>query len=215
MTQSQLAGNAPPAHTMLRVLAGAVGWTAAALLAAVLCGLLLGFMAVNSVLPVEERTILFAGGGALGASIFLLSVVASHNRWATDYFVLRNAAGCLALVGLVAAYQMMLTRLLDLPAPDHGQMFAVLVVIVCVVSPICEETFFRGFLWERIEAAGGVRSAGLWTSVLWLSIHVNPAHILLLVPVAAALAIIRIFSGGTPMAILAHIVLNLIAVFHL
>jgi membrane protease YdiL (CAAX protease family) len=215
MTQSQLAGNPPPAQTTLRVLAGAFGWTALALVAAVLSGLLLGLMAMNSVLPPEERAIMFAAGGALGASIFLLSVVASHKRWATDYFALRNTASCLALVGLVAAYQMMLTRLLDLPSLEHGQMFAVLVVIVCVVSPICEETFFRGFLWEKMEAAGGVRAAALWTSVLWLWIHVNPAHILLLVPVAAALAVIRIFSGGTPMSILAHMVLNLIAAFNL
>jgi uncharacterized protein len=94
--------------------------------------------------------------------------------------------GAITYYGLGLVYQ----QLLNLHAKDKlpkdfgiNQHTAALVgaaVYVCVVAPICEEFFFRGFLLnilKRMRVVVGGRDIGLWVAVLITSILFGLAHL--------------------------------------
>jgi membrane protease YdiL (CAAX protease family) len=67
-------------------------------------------------------------------------------------------------------------------------------VFVCVVAPICEEFFFRGFLFGAIKSLRGPWAAAIITAVLFGLVHAGSASAQYLIPLAIfglALALVR------------------------
>ena len=67
-------------------------------------------------------------------------------------------------------------------------------VFVCVVAPICEEFFFRGFLFGAIRALRGPWVAAAITSILFGLVHAGSASPRYLIPLGIfglSLAIVR------------------------
>lgn len=94
---------------------------------------------------------------------------------------------------------------------DNGPAVALLVLIIAVVAPCCEEFFFRGVIFGSGHAAG-LTNAGMATSaVLFALVHLSP----LLLPFYATFAwvICRLFARtGTLVApVAAHMTMNGIA----
>ncbi len=87
----------------------------------------------------------------------------------------------------------------------------VIVAIVVLVAPLCEEVLFRGLLWGGLEKLG----AGRWvafgvTTVVFALAHFEWPRALLLLVVALPLGLARVYSGGLVAPILAHQINNLI-----
>jgi membrane protease YdiL (CAAX protease family) len=67
-------------------------------------------------------------------------------------------------------------------------------VFVCVVAPICEEFFFRGFLFGAIRSLRGPWPAAIVTAVLFGLVHAGSASAQYLIPLGVfgfALAMVR------------------------
>jgi len=80
----------------------------------------------------------------------------------------------------------------------------VMLLAVVLSAPICEEVVFRGYLWEVAERWGGAGLAFALTTVLFAGYHLDPVHVLSLVPTAAFLGYLRWVSGSVWPPMLAH-----------
>jgi membrane protease YdiL (CAAX protease family) len=81
---------------------------------------------------------------------------------------------------------------------------------VGLLGPIAEELFFRGWLWTALRRRWSVLPTAIATSALWLAMHLGhgTAYILLLLPSAVALSLIRHRCGSVRASAIAHIVYN-------
>jgi membrane protease YdiL (CAAX protease family) len=58
------------------------------------------------------------------------------------------------------------------------------IVLVCVMAPVCEEFLFRGLLFTSLRASAGMWPAALITGAVFGGIHVGSSPVGLLVPLA-------------------------------
>lgn len=119
-----------------------------------------------------------------------------------------------AYVGLVDYFDMQALRPPELPvaiqeASGIGKAAAALVVIV--IGPVAEETFFRGFVYQGLRGSLGVAGAAVISAGLFAGAH---ADIGLLVPAfLSGLVLTWVFvrTGCLGPAILAHSLQNFLA----
>jgi membrane protease YdiL (CAAX protease family) len=94
---------------------------------------------------------------------------------------------------------------------------------VIFVIPIAEESYFRGRLWEKIEAVGGSIKAFVWTGAIFWLMHLPNlfsggiskttfANFLALLPLTLALSWLRLKCGSARATIVLHVVHNFVAV---
>jgi membrane protease YdiL (CAAX protease family) len=102
----------------------------------------------------------------------------------------------------------LLTRLLQTAAPGGK---AVLLLAIVVSAPLFEEVIFRGYLWSAISRAAPQWVALVLTTVLFAMYHVDPVHIVALLPTALFLGWLRLMSGSLWPSIVAHFVNNAVA----
>jgi uncharacterized protein len=85
-------------------------------------------------------------------------------------------------------------------------------VLAVVGAPIVEEITFRGLLYGALEKRG---MSTAWcvgiSAVTFVLFHLEPTRILVLLPIALALALTRARTGSTGASIVAHMFNNLIA----
>jgi membrane protease YdiL (CAAX protease family) len=92
-----------------------------------------------------------------------------------------------------------------------GPALAVLVlVIVVLVAPACEEILYRGLLWGGIERLAGRWVAFVVTTLLFALAHFEFTRTPLLFVVAIPIAIARLYTGRLLASIVAHQVNNLL-----
>jgi membrane protease YdiL (CAAX protease family) len=87
-------------------------------------------------------------------------------------------------------------------------------VLVCVVAPICEEVFFRGYFFGSLSTWRGVWPAALLTGVVFGAIHAGATQPQYLVPLAYfgfALCALRVITGSLVPSIGVHALNNGIA----
>ena len=89
--------------------------------------------------------------------------------------------------------------------------------IVCnltLLAPLAEELFFRGWLYTALRSRFSVLPSYLATVALFASIHwdANHRHILFVLPLAAALGVLREATGSIKPTIALHAVYNLVIV---
>lgn len=89
---------------------------------------------------------------------------------------------------------------------------AVLVVTIAVSAPLVEELIFRGYLWRVFELGVGRTGALVGTTVLFAAYHLDPIHVVALLPTALFLGWLRLASGSLVAPILAHFVNNALGV---
>jgi membrane protease YdiL (CAAX protease family) len=82
------------------------------------------------------------------------------------------------------------------------------------IGPVCEEIFFRGWLWTGVRKHWGPLPTAVLTGTPWLVLHLSVGSITLvwLVPVAIILSIARHFGGSVRASIALHILYNSIIV---
>ena len=79
-------------------------------------------------------------------------------------------------------------------------------------APLFEELIFRGYLWEVAERATGRWGAFAVTTLLFAAYHIDPVHMVSLLPTAVFLGALRMASGSLWPGVLAHLANNGIAV---
>lgn len=96
---------------------------------------------------------------------------------------------------------------------------AVLMILdICLLTPVAEELFWRGYLWARLQGRG--RSDGLitiCTAILFIAVHL-PKDIPSLVNYSLmgfSFSLIRYFSGGIGLPIFFHAAMNFIVIRHI
>lgn len=89
--------------------------------------------------------------------------------------------------------------------------WAVLAFAVVISAPVCEELIFRGFLWRA--ASYGLPQVGVWlaTSVLFAAYHMNPIHVVAVLPIGLFLGWLRWWSGSIWPGIAGHFANNALA----
>lgn len=86
------------------------------------------------------------------------------------------------------------------------------VFTICLLMPVAEEAFFRGYLWERLS---GWRARTLIITLAFAASHIftwGPTVALLLLPASWYFTWLRKTTSGLVAPIVAHIVFNVVAV---
>lgn len=101
------------------------------------------------------------------------------------------------------------TLLLDGPLLPRLPMFFAIVV----VAPLAEEWVFRGALWTFLEDSFGPVVALLGTTLLFSAYHLDPLHVIGVIPTALCLGLLRSATGSVWPGVLAHAANNVLGVF--
>lgn len=94
-----------------------------------------------------------------------------------------------------------------LATADRDALFWVVVFMACVGSPIAEELFFRGFLFNAVTKFYSPKVAVAVTSVLFGAVH-EPSVALPITFLGVLFGYFRLKTGGVGSSILLHIVHN-------
>jgi membrane protease YdiL (CAAX protease family) len=130
----------------------------------------------------------------------------------------RSMIAALAIGGLWLAVNL----LAQYGKPNAGlelSISAVLMMIdICLLTPVAEELFWRGYLWARLQARG--RSDGLitiCTALLFAAVHWpnSLAALTNYLFMAFSFSLIRYFSGGIGLPIFFHAAMNFIVIRHI
>jgi membrane protease YdiL (CAAX protease family) len=91
---------------------------------------------------------------------------------------------------------------------------ALRLILVIVIAPVCEELFFRGWLWTGLQRVWSIGPVMVVTATLWLAMHLADGiyRPLFLVPAAIFLTSIRAIAGSVRASIAAHMLNNGFAV---
>jgi membrane protease YdiL (CAAX protease family) len=96
----------------------------------------------------------------------------------------------------------------------HGRsgFFIALLVLVGVLPAICEEVLFRGFLQRYLCTAAPAWLAILLASLLFAAFHLDPVHVVAVIPLGLWLGWLTHASGSLIPACLAHLANNVLSV---
>lgn len=86
-----------------------------------------------------------------------------------------------------------------------------IVVLATMVAPICEELFFRGWLWTALRRGWALVPTAVATAIPWLLLHIVDGgwrRVLVLVPAAILFSVGRHLCGTVRASIVMHIVNN-------
>jgi uncharacterized protein len=87
---------------------------------------------------------------------------------------------------------------------------ALVLIIVVLIAPMCEEILYRGLLWGGVERLAGRWWAFVVTTLLFALAHFELTRTPLLLIVAIPIALARLYTGRLLPAIVAHQVNNLL-----
>lgn len=87
---------------------------------------------------------------------------------------------------------------------------ALVLVIVVLIAPICEEIVYRGLLWGGVEKLAGRWVAFAVSTLLFAIAHFEFTRTPLLLVVALPIALARLYTGRLLASIVAHQINNLL-----
>jgi CAAX protease family protein len=146
---------------------------------------------------VDITATLLQDAAFVGAALIFASMVTRPRPW---HFGLRETplgpavgyviAGYLAFFGFAAGWSVLLDLhesddvVKQLGADQSTIALVAVTVLVCVVAPLAEEFFFRGYFFGALRNWRGVWPAAIITGIFFGGIHVGSAPIGFLVPLA-------------------------------
>ena len=120
-------------------------------------------------------------------------------------------AWALLVVHLFGAPTTAVAGLLRRSAQNGPWLLGSIVVLVTLVAPVCEELFFRGWLWTALRRWWGPLPTALATASPWLLLHVTDGgwrRVVILLPAAILFSLGRHACGSVRASIVMHIVNN-------
>jgi membrane protease YdiL (CAAX protease family) len=146
---------------------------------------------------VDITATLLQDAAFVGAALIFASMVTRPRPW---HFGLRETplgpavgyviAGYLAFFGFAAGWSVLLDLhesddvVKQLGADQSTIALVAVTVLVCVVAPLAEEFFFRGYFFGALRNWRGVWPAAIITGIFFGGIHVGSAPVGFLVPLA-------------------------------
>ena len=91
-------------------------------------------------------------------------------------------------------------------------MFAASLVVIAGIAPLFEELVFRGLLYGWVAGRGGTVAAWIVSSLAFAAAHIEPAHVILVLPLAFWFGWLRRRTDSLLPSLLAHMVNNGLAV---
>ena len=132
---------------------------------------------------------------------------------------LLGGAGFLAANGIMALWVMVLPPQVLRMFPDVGRIFegppltrAVVVLVACLLAPLCEEAAFRGYLQRTLARAVGPAPAIALAALLFALRHLDPVRLPALVFLGALFGWLAWRTGSLWPAVAAHAANNACAV---
>lgn len=104
-----------------------------------------------------------------------------------------------------------IATLLRQSAQSGPWLLGALVVLATVMAPICEELFFRGWLWTALRRHWSPVPTAIATASPWLLLHIADGgwrRVLVLIPAAILFSVGRHYCGSVRASITMHIVNN-------
>jgi membrane protease YdiL (CAAX protease family) len=129
------------------------------------------------------------------ASVYLLGLLIGHDR--AHALALREEA----MNPIVQA----------LPPLEEPERVVLMALVVTVLVPAAEETFFRGFVYPALRRHLGVRRAALVSAAFFAAVHLQVVNFLPILLLGAALALVYERTGSLVPAVVIHGVNNLVA----
>ena len=85
-------------------------------------------------------------------------------------------------------------------------------IVLCMLTPVCEELLFRGLVFGSMRRKISGWKAAVFTSVLFSVLHGSPIQMLYAFPMGLVLQVFLHMEGGLEAPILLHICANLASV---
>jgi membrane protease YdiL (CAAX protease family) len=92
------------------------------------------------------------------------------------------------------------------------ELFVASLAVMALLAPLVEEAVFRGLLYGWLAGRWGTTAAWLVSSVVFAAAHVEPAHILLVLPLGLWFGWLRQRTDSLWPSLIAHVVNNGLAV---
>lgn len=86
----------------------------------------------------------------------------------------------------------------------------IVLLVVVLVAPFCEEVVYRGMLWGALERRWGRWAALVVSTIVFALAHLEFTRFPLLLVVAIPIGLARLYSGGLLASIVAHQVTNVL-----
>ena len=115
------------------------------------------------------------------------------------------------VVRLFGAPSTVIAGMLRQTARTSPWLFVSLVVLTTVVAPICEEAFFRGWLWTSLRRRWRPTRIAFVTALPWLLLHAADGgwrRVAILIPAAILFSIARQSCGSVRASIIMHVTNN-------
>jgi len=96
-------------------------------------------------------------------------------------------------------------------AEKYGPLQYFMLFTIIVVSPVIEEVIFRGALWGLLKKAFDEKTVFIVVSVVFAVTHLEPVHVIGLLPISFLLGWFRYQTGSIKASILCHMSNNLVA----
>ena len=215
-----------------RLVLWAVGALAVALVVACMLFVPLALFIVPDPFDLEDPLLLLLGAGATGAGLSVVAAVCARllaraGRTLPAFFgaptgraVKTGLAIGLLCVGISAIWDVVIATILGHrpPSPwdilDAGrvEVVAVCLSVGCVVAPIAEEVFFRGFLLGMFQREGYVGLGVVVSALLFTVGHVADLYNLpIILAYGLVLAVLYRRTGSLAAPISAHVLNNTIS----
>jgi uncharacterized protein len=91
-------------------------------------------------------------------------------------------------------------------------LFVASLVVMALLAPLAEEAVFRGLLYGWVAGRWGTTIAWFASSILFAAAHVEPAHVLLVLPLGLWFGWLRQRTDSLWPSLVAHVVNNGLAV---
>ena len=107
------------------------------------------------------------------------------------------------------------TKFMQPPLKDlsmSGVILSAFLILTVIITPVVEEIFFRGFLFQWMSSNRPVWLAAIISSVMFGVSHIVPPQAIAATILSLVIIVLYVYSGSIWPAIVAHVVNNALAI---
>jgi membrane protease YdiL (CAAX protease family) len=171
----------------------------------------LGALAVSAAyLSLAGAVFVYARWAGLGAWRDLLAFTPPQGRWRKQLPIAAPALIFAMLTSYVLAHPGL--RHVSLDGPTDKVLIGLILLNLVILAPVAEELFFRGWLFTALRPRFGFIPVLVVVTALFAAFHWNRRHMILVLPLAVALGVIRELTGSIKPTIALHAAYNFVIV---
>jgi uncharacterized protein len=173
------------------------------------------FLAGRGMLPLLSAFFLVGGLAALAAVAPMggAALPALGFRWVGWRPMLLGAVGTMALSIIVSQLGPSPEGIKDaMKVVQEPRFFLVSLLVLAVLAPVVEELIFRGLLYGWLEGRWGPRMAVAVSTVAFAAAHIEPAHVVLVLPLGLLFGWLRWRTDSILPSLFSHVANNGMAV---